>query len=52
MNNAAELQRRIKMAETAMAGAQSLGTLAAAAVNALHAQAAISGTDITNFQGN
>lgn len=52
VNNAAELQRRIKMAETAMSGAQSLGTLAAAAVNALHAQAAISGTDIFNFQGN
>ena len=46
-----KLQAAMKQADTAMAGAQSMGTLAAAAVNALHGQASISGSDVTNFDG-
>lgn len=51
LNAENKLKAAIKQAETAMAGAQSMGTLAAAAVNALHGQASISGSDITNFDG-
>lgn len=47
-----QIDTKKKMADTAMAGAQSLGTLAAASVNAIHAQASVIGQDVTNFQGN